>query len=97
MMLQMPLTEVRIDGSGFNVRESLSQDFRVDHPIMPIHTVDQWQLIYDHLLEFDVVEGDLTGLLSYAKDPLMLLHYLLQRSPDSGFNVRACQATKYPV
>ena len=66
MFLKIPLTEVRLDASGFVVKEALLQDFQIDHALMPVHTVDQWELIYDHLLDFDVLGGDLTGFFSYG-------------------------------
>ena len=97
MTLKMPLTEVRLESTGFVVRESLTQDFKIDYPLMPVHTHDQWRMIYDNLLDFDVEHGDLSGFFSYVKDPFMILHYLLQRSPDGELQHRCCLATKYPV
>ena len=97
MLLKLPLVEVRLDQSGFVVREAIPQNFKIDHRIMEISTFDQWKMIFDNVLDFDVLNGDLEGLFTYARDPLMLIHYLLQRSPDEYFDTRGCQATKYPV
>ena len=97
MLLKLPLVEVRLDGTGFVVREAIPQDFRIDHRIMTISTYDQWKLIYDNILDFDVLHGDLTGFFTYVRDPLLMLHYQLQRSPDRYFATRGCEATKYPV
>ena len=97
MLLKIPLVEVRLDGTGFVVREALTQDFRIDHRIMSITTEDQWKMIYDNLLDFDVIAGDLTGFFTYVRDPLLMLHFLLQRSDDERLELRGCQQTKYPV
>ena len=97
MCLKIPVTEVRVEESGFVVREALNQDFRIDHRVMEMATVDQWRILYDHLLSFDVLGGDLSGILSYGKDPLLLIHYLMQRAPDTYSEHRGCLATKYPV
>ena len=97
MLLKLPLIEVHLDGTGFVVREALTQDFRIDHRIMTITTEDQWKMIYDNLLDFDVLNGDLTGFFTYVRDPLLMLHYLLQRADDERFDHRGCQQTKYPV
>ena len=97
MLLKLPLVEVRLSGEGFLVREAIPQDFQIDHRIMSISTYDQWKLIYDNILDFDVLNGDLSGFFTYVKDPLMMLHYQLQRSPDNVFDTRGCEATKYPV
>ena len=96
-LLKLPLVEVRIDETGFVIRESIPQGFSIDHGIMPISTEDQWRLIIDNMLDFDVLSGDLHGFFTYARDPLLLLHYLLQRSPDPVLEFRCCQITKYPV
>ena len=97
LMSKLVLTEVMIDGNGFVVRESLTQSFKIDHPVRKILTTEQWRLIYDDLLNFNVKDGDLTGFLSYVQDPLMMLHHLLQRSTEAGLESRGCLATKYPV
>ena len=97
MLLKLPLIEVRLDGTGFVVREALTQDFQIDHRIMTITTEDQWKMIYDNLLDFDVLEGSLAGFFTYVRDPLMMLHYLLQRADDDLIAQRGCQQTKYPV
>ena len=97
MMSKLVLTEVRIEGSGFVVRESLTQAFKINHPVKKILTTEQWRLIYDDLLSFNVKDGDLSGFLSYVQDPLLMLHFLLQRSEQSDMKSRGCLATKYPV
>ena len=97
LMSKLVLTEVMIDGNGFVVKEALTQQFKIDHPVKKIITTDQWRLIFDDLLDFDVKNGDLTGLLSYSQDPLLLLHYLLQRAEEPDLKSRGCLATKYPV
>ena len=97
MLLKIPLIEVRLTGTGFVVREALTQDFRIDHRIMSISTEDQWKMIYDNLLDFDVINGNLAGFFTYVRDPLLMLHYLLQRSDDERLEHRGCQQTKYPV
>ena len=97
MLLKLPLVEVRLDETGFVVREALTQGFSIDHRIMTMTTEDQWKMIYDNLLDFDVLAGDLTGFFTYVRDPLLMLHYLLQRSDDPYHAHRGCQATKYPV
>ena len=96
-LLKLPLVEVRIDHTGFVIRESIPQSFTIDHGIMQINTEDQWRLIIDNMLDFDVLGGDLHGFFTYVRDPLLLLHYLLQRSPDPSLDHRCCQCTKYPV
>ena len=96
-LLKLPLVEVRIDQTGFVIRESIPQSFSIDHGIMQINTEDQWRLIIDNMLDFDVLSGDLHGFFTYVRDPLLLLHYLLQRSPDRSLEHRCCQCTKYPV
>ena len=96
--MKIPVTEVRVEETGFVVREALTQDFRIDHRVdMEMATNDQWRILYDHLLSFDVLGGDLRGILSYGKDPLLLIHYLMQRAPDEFFEHRGCHATKYPM
>lgn len=97
MLLKLPLIEVRLTESGFQVREAITQDFRIDHRIMSITTEDQWKMIYDNLLDFDVLRGSLAGFFTYVRDPLLMLHYLLQRSDDDRIEFRGCQQTKYPV
>ena len=97
LMSKLVLTEVKVEGSGFVVRESLTQAFKINHPVKKILTTEQWRLIYDDLLNFNVKDGDLTGFLSYVQDPLLMLHFLLQRSEQDGLETRGCLATKYPV
>ena len=96
-MLKMPLVEVRLSSSGFLVREALTQSFKIDHAVKKISTFEQWRLIYDDLLNFDVRTGDLEGFFSYCQDPLMLLHHLLQRAEDDELSTRGCVCTQYPV
>ena len=96
-MYKMPLVEVRLCSDGFLVRESLTQSFKIDHPVKKISTPEQWRLIYDDLLTFDVREGSLEGFFSYVQDPLMMLHHLLQRAADEELQTRGCVCTQYPV
>ena len=96
-MNKKPLVEVRVEDVGFIVRESLPQSFKIDHPVQKMVTSEQWCMLYENLLDFDVKEGDLTGFFSYVQDPLLMLHYLLQRADDPELDTRGCLATKYPV
>ena len=93
----MPLVEVRLCANGFIVRESLTQSFKIDHAVKKILTSDQWRLIYDDLLNFDVRNGDLSGFFTYVQDPLLMLHFLLQRAADDELKTRGCVCTQYPM
>ena len=93
----IPMLEVTLEASGFQVRESLDLTKQYIYPLMDVPLQTQWSAIWENCLDFDVLKRPLDGILSLARDPLMMCHLLLQRAIDPELPVRCCLITKYPT
>ena len=97
MTATIPLMELTLEPDGFRVRESLDLNVKYVYPILEYPLQTQWSVIWENCLDFDVLKNSLFGLMTLARDPLMMLHLLLQRAADPELPVRCCLATKYPT
>ena len=97
MTSTIPFMELILEPDGFRVRESLDLSFKYIYPILEYPLQTQWSAIWENCLDFDVLKNNLEGLMTLARDPLLMLHLLLQRAIDAELPVRCCLATKYPT
>ena len=93
----IPHMELTLEATGFTVRESLDLSFKYIYPIINFPLQAQWAALWENCLDYDVMNLPLDGIMTLARDPLLMLHYLLQRAPDKELPVRCCLITKYPV
>ena len=97
MTSSIPKMELLLEPTGFHVRESLDPTLKYQYPIAEMSVQEQWPLLYEELLKFDVSQSNqLEAMCTLVHEPLLMGHFLLQRAPDPELETRGCLRTKYP-
>ena len=95
-LLMKPTSEHSIEAEGILVREGIPIDFEADNKITKMPKFRQWSLIYEALYSMNP-ETDYKAIMAVSRDPLLMLHHLLQRHHDAQLDHLCCLAAKYPM
>ena len=95
-LLMKPTSEHSIEANGILVREGIPLGFKAENRIVKMPKFRQWSLIYEALYSLNP-EADYEAILHVARDPLLMLHHLLQRHEDNELDHLCCLAAKYPM
>ena len=95
-LLIKPTSEHSIEADGILVREGVPMGLKAENKIVKMPKFRQWSLVYEALYQLNP-EVDYSAIMQVSRDPLLMLHHLLQRHDDTNLDHLCCLAAKYPM